>query len=346
MFEQNATFYAENKSLSSTPVMGGNCGVTLAEVSSTGSNSPSSGSNNKTFVSPLDRFRSKYEKSSPILNNISAKKPKEQQNLMSFFTPESKKRKENDFEEESCSKKPLTDVEYDEKTCVPLVVDTIVKDEKESFDDESNTEMEYVNQPTQQQQLPGKKMEVEEILDDNSPIRGSDRIREIVEDKILSPAKTQNVNTQDSVQEEDTESKPSRDDLCRIPPDEDELTICNDDVPKDFHLRETFAAKFDLEKLRKSFKSYTTDKKSTSSTEQQKTMFSAKITADENHNAEAELGRNITKEMFPRMEIMGQFNLGFIITKLNDDLFIVDQHATDEKYNYETLQQTHCLKVC
>ena len=34
-----------------------------------------------------------------------------------------------------------------------------------------------------------------------------------------------------------------------------------------------------------------------------------------------------------------QFNLGFIIARLNDDLFIIDQHATDEKYNFETLQR-------
>lgn len=38
------------------------------------------------------------------------------------------------------------------------------------------------------------------------------------------------------------------------------------------------------------------------------------------------------------MEIIGQFNLGFIITRLNNDLFIIDQHATDEKYNFEQLQ--------
>ena len=43
--------------------------------------------------------------------------------------------------------------------------------------------------------------------------------------------------------------------------------------------------------------------------------------------------------MFKKMEILGQFNLGFIITKLGDDLFIVDQHATDEKYNFENLQR-------
>lgn len=44
------------------------------------------------------------------------------------------------------------------------------------------------------------------------------------------------------------------------------------------------------------------------------------------------------------MKIVGQFNLGFIIVKLENDLFIVDQHATDEKYNFETLQQTTSLK--
>lgn len=40
------------------------------------------------------------------------------------------------------------------------------------------------------------------------------------------------------------------------------------------------------------------------------------------------------------MKIIGQFNKGFIITKLNNDLFIFDQHASDEKFTYETLQKT------
>uniref|UniRef100_A0A2R8ZLB8 PMS1 homolog 2, mismatch repair system component n=1 Tax=Pan paniscus TaxID=9597 RepID=A0A2R8ZLB8_PANPA len=50
------------------------------------------------------------------------------------------------------------------------------------------------------------------------------------------------------------------------------------------------------------------------------------------------------KTMFAEMEIIGQFNLGFIITKLNEDIFIVDQHATDEKYNFEMLQQHTVLQ--
>lgn len=40
-----------------------------------------------------------------------------------------------------------------------------------------------------------------------------------------------------------------------------------------------------------------------------------------------------------------QFNLGFIITRLGDDLFIIDQHATDEKYNFEQLQKETVLET-
>ncbi|XP_072453941.1 mismatch repair endonuclease PMS2 isoform X2 [Notamacropus eugenii] len=66
--------------------------------------------------------------------------------------------------------------------------------------------------------------------------------------------------------------------------------------------------------------------------------FRAKISPGENQAAEDELRKEISKDMFAEMEIIGQFNLGFIITKLNADLFIIDQHATDEKYNFEMLQ--------
>lgn len=53
------------------------------------------------------------------------------------------------------------------------------------------------------------------------------------------------------------------------------------------------------------------------------------------------LSRVISKPDFARMRVLGQFNLGFIITNLDEhDLYIVDQHAADEKYNFETLQQT------
>lgn len=77
--------------------------------------------------------------------------------------------------------------------------------------------------------------------------------------------------------------------------------------------------------------------------------------------ASAALSRIISKADFMNMDILGQFNLGFIIVRkrtpdderdsvvgeqetelgsgAQDDLFIVDQHAADEKWNFETLQE-------
>ncbi|KAM7381922.1 hypothetical protein PAMA_012671 [Pampus argenteus] len=72
--------------------------------------------------------------------------------------------------------------------------------------------------------------------------------------------------------------------------------------------------------------------------------FRAKINPGENQNAEEELKKEISKDMFKEMEIIGQFNLGFIITKFNSDVFMIDQHATDEKYNFEMLQQHTVLQ--
>ncbi|KAK1998985.1 DNA mismatch repair protein MutL [Colletotrichum falcatum] len=69
-------------------------------------------------------------------------------------------------------------------------------------------------------------------------------------------------------------------------------------------------------------------------------------------NAEEVLSLIISKSDFAKMTIVGQFNLGFIIAVRNatgdedgdrsgdDELFIIDQHASDEKYNFERLQST------
>ncbi|TYG90047.1 hypothetical protein ES288_A12G152200v1 [Gossypium darwinii] len=59
--------------------------------------------------------------------------------------------------------------------------------------------------------------------------------------------------------------------------------------------------------------------------------------------ATRELEKLFKKEDFSRMKVVGQFNLGFIIGKLDEDLFIVDQHAADEKYNFEHLAQSTIL---
>uniref|UniRef100_A0A1A9WWK9 MutL C-terminal dimerisation domain-containing protein n=1 Tax=Glossina brevipalpis TaxID=37001 RepID=A0A1A9WWK9_9MUSC len=72
--------------------------------------------------------------------------------------------------------------------------------------------------------------------------------------------------------------------------------------------------------------------------------FKSEITPSQNKSAEDELQKEISKSSFAHMEVIGQFNLGFIICKLDTDLFIIDQHATDEKYNYETLRRTTQLQ--
>jgi DNA mismatch repair ATPase MutL len=68
--------------------------------------------------------------------------------------------------------------------------------------------------------------------------------------------------------------------------------------------------------------------------------FSARISPEDNSSAEAELDRQLSKSDFAAMDIYGQFNLGFLIVGLRQDLFIIDQHATDEKYNFEKLQES------
>ncbi|CCU74286.1 DNA mismatch repair protein pms1 [Blumeria hordei DH14] len=67
-------------------------------------------------------------------------------------------------------------------------------------------------------------------------------------------------------------------------------------------------------------------------------------------NPEEKLTLTIAKSDFAKMKIIGQFNLGFILVTrfsnfdhdcdnpCDDDIFIIDQHASDEKYNFERLQ--------
>lgn len=76
-----------------------------------------------------------------------------------------------------------------------------------------------------------------------------------------------------------------------------------------------------------------------------KLRFKESIDPSKSKKAEVELETEIKKEMFKDMEVLGQFNLGFIIAKLNSDVFIVDQHASDEKYNFESLEKTTKLQM-
>ncbi|KAI7892356.1 uncharacterized protein EV154DRAFT_191776 [Mucor mucedo] len=88
-------------------------------------------------------------------------------------------------------------------------------------------------------------------------------------------------------------------------------------------------------------KATTSNETEDSDTVQAPELVDAGITNTQDHEKAARaLNRVISKPDFAEMKVLGQFNLGFIITNLNDkDIYIIDQHASDEKYNFETLQQ-------
>ena len=65
--------------------------------------------------------------------------------------------------------------------------------------------------------------------------------------------------------------------------------------------------------------------------------------ADADLAATAELERCFKRDDFAALRVVGQFNLGFILATLGHDLFIIDQHASDEIYNFERLRRTTCL---
>ncbi|KAI5851015.1 hypothetical protein BZA05DRAFT_430366 [Tricharina praecox] len=66
----------------------------------------------------------------------------------------------------------------------------------------------------------------------------------------------------------------------------------------------------------------------------------AGLDVEEDSTAEQRLTLTVTKSDFLNMRILGQFNKGFILASRGNELFIIDQHASDEKYNFETLQAT------
>ena len=48
---------------------------------------------------------------------------------------------------------------------------------------------------------------------------------------------------------------------------------------------------------------------------------------------------------FEKLRVIGQFNKGFIMCTKNhnEDLFILDQHASDEKFNFEGFSKSTVL---
>lgn len=107
-------------------------------------------------------------------------------------------------------------------------------------------------------------------------------------------------------------------------------------------------------------KQHLTDVQALMHDEQHLDQPSSKITGDtyaaSKVNAEETLSLTISKADFGKMRIVGQFNLGFILAtrpqvtentsdakSMQGDLFIIDQHASDEIYNFHHLSATTTL---
>jgi DNA mismatch repair ATPase MutL len=111
---------------------------------------------------------------------------------------------------------------------------------------------------------------------------------------------------------------------------------------------------FDLERTTNTWSAYLERSAASASAPQPAPLAASELghadLAADNDNATATLARVLSKADFGSMRVVGQFNRGFIVARLrkpdaaNDDLFIVDQHAADEKYNFETLQTTTRLE--
>ncbi|CAF1271135.1 unnamed protein product [Rotaria sordida] len=98
--------------------------------------------------------------------------------------------------------------------------------------------------------------------------------------------------------------------------------------------------KFSMNKLKEKYRLMTEKEDISSAISDHR--FNIHIEEDQNEEAEDELRRQIDKTDFERMHIIGQFNRGFILVTLVDhssQLFIVDQHAADEIYNFHRLYE-------
>lgn len=122
--------------------------------------------------------------------------------------------------------------------------------------------------------------------------------------------------------------------------DETNYSIAQDTGPKE---KKIIPFKVSMDAVKKSVEKRKSDLQKLQQVENN-IKFRSEITPEANKSAEQELQKQISKEMFKKMDIVGQFNMGFIIAKLENDLFIVDQHATDEKYNFEQLQLTTIME--
>jgi DNA mismatch repair protein PMS2 len=134
----------------------------------------------------------------------------------------------------------------------------------------------------------------------------------------------------------------------KVPSEREVEGAPDDEVIRSFVISTT-TIRFDLTSVEASWRAAVSSRSTSATSASVRTTASARIVQPSEitssaGEAEATLSRVVSKDDFERMEVLGQFNQAFVITRLckptegHDDLFIVDQHAADEKYNFERLQ--------
>lgn len=149
---------------------------------------------------------------------------------------------------------------------------------------------------------------------------------------------------------EEAAARPSSDNLKRA-----KSVLTNRRVKKDSTLKMLQKISYPVARIEKFLNSLTKTMQTNAAT----VLALEKTRSEESQagNAEERLSLTVSKSDFKEMRIIGQFNLGFILamrlaapfggrkrqgqppnSRCNDELFIIDQHASDEKYNFERFQ--------
>lgn len=148
---------------------------------------------------------------------------------------------------------------------------------------------------------------------------------------------------QENSNEEEIEEAEEKEDFREITePKTIVLDQSDDDEEDEITFAPTSEIQTSIEKIREAVQ--LENELEATQTKLKRLKFKSKIDPNQNKLAEEELQLEISKDMFAKMEIVGQFNKGFIVVSMGSDLLIVDQHASDEKYNFEELQKSTVLQ--
>jgi DNA mismatch repair protein PMS2 len=119
--------------------------------------------------------------------------------------------------------------------------------------------------------------------------------------------------------------------------EEEETVEWNSFQGTDAVIQASRKARLELRDRRKRLKLLKTERQrdETSSQTEEVDMTSASQAGDDDDKNKIV---SLTKKDFEGMQVIGQFNLGFILAKCRKhNLWVLDQHACDEKYNFERL---------